>query len=288
MKKNYHILIFCLLAVFVVWLLGGTAYRWSCWPFAGLFGEIENLENVFSPVGAFFSALAAGATFFLIFWQFKEADKREEEFQVQLFENKFFQLINIHRDNVKIIYYGFTKRRRDYQYSGQQAFYAFYNMFCYTCRTISKKNFMDSSSDILISASLEKIINEQDMLFDFSSDETLKISETILCQETNYQLNMYYHSIYVVLKFIDDNVQEKSRRKRYLRIFRAQISVYEYLMIYYHAAIHKEYDNDELRFKKLIEDTGFFHNMEKHLIVDLDEHGRPFLTRYADSAFLSS
>ena len=51
-------------------------------------------------------------------------------------------------------------------------------------------------------------------------------------------------------------------------------------MIYYHAAIHKENDNDELRFKKLIEKTGFFHNMEKNLIVDLDKNGQQFLTRY--------
>lgn len=92
MKKNSHALLFCICIaiVLILWLLGGTAYRWSCWPFAGLFGEIDNLENVFSPVGAFFSALASGATFFLIYWQFKEADKRDQEFQIQLFENKFF------------------------------------------------------------------------------------------------------------------------------------------------------------------------------------------------------
>ncbi|MDU4375820.1 putative phage abortive infection protein [Bilophila wadsworthia] len=289
MKKNSHALLFCICIaiVLILWLLGGTAYRWSCWPFAGLFGEIDNLENVFSPVGAFFSALASGATFFLIYWQFKEADKRDQEFQIQLFENKFFQLINIHRDNVKNINYSFTRRERPYSYHGPQAFYAFYNMFCYICTHISQSNFMHTASDIIISSSLNKMIKESIMDFSFSSDESLKISEEILCQEIKYQLNMYYHNIYVILKYIDDNTNDEKRRKRYLRIFRSQISVYEYIMIYYHAAIHKENDNDELRFKKLIEKTGFFHNMEKNLIVDLDKNGQQFLTRYDESAFRS-
>lgn len=276
---NNHLKIFIGLIILsiIVWFIGGISFTISVYPFSGMFGEIKNLQNVFSPIATLFSAITSASTIYLLYIQINEIKNRKDEFFIQKFESKFFQLISIHIDNVKNMSYEFEKENNKYKFSGNDAFYIFYTMFHVSCYAMDKNIFREPSVSIQHSSSFESLYTESITGDKFSYDTILNISESILSQETHYKLHNYYHNVYVILKYID-TIADHIEKDTYLRFFRAQLSAYEYILIYYHALIYKDEDG-VFKFKDLIESTKFFHNIKKELIIDNE------CLRYKKTAF---
>lgn len=103
---------------------------------------------------------------------------------------------------------------------------------------------------------------------------------------SSYTINSYYHNVYTTLKMIyeDTNITYKERRY-YMRIYRSQFTHVELGIIYIHALTIK--DDNELKFKNIIEKTGFFHSFNnKPIWIKTIEEKFPEIS-YKASAFRS-
>lgn len=86
-----------------------------------------------------------------------------------------------------------------------------------------------------------------------------------------------------MLKLIDKN-NDILNSKDYLRTLRAEFTQDEFLLIYYHAYNHKDYNTHEKKFKTLIEKTCFFHSLHKPLL-DINPETNKHFDLYERSAF---
>src|ERR1700722_1553558 len=96
------VIIFCLPVLF-------TRLHWFGLDFTRT-GEIgDTLGGIMDP----FIGIIAGALTFLAFWvQFKANEQQKDDLQVERFENKFYNLIEIHRNNINEISINQSDTRR--------------------------------------------------------------------------------------------------------------------------------------------------------------------------------
>ena len=91
---------------------------------------------------------------------------------------------------------------------------------------------------------------------------------------THGTLSPLFHNVYTTLKMIHENNElTKYEKNNYFRMIRSHFSQQEFLLIYYHALVHN--DSGERKFKKLIEDTCFFHSLIKEgipILINSDDY----------------
>lgn len=101
---------------------------------------------------------------------------------------------------------------------------------------------------------------------------------------THGTLSPFFHNVYTTLKMIEDNkyltIEDKNN---YFRMIRSHFTQPEFFLIYYHALVYN--DDGERKFKKLIEDTCFFHSIiQNEIPIKINEDKYPKLG-YKLSAF---
>ena len=82
------------------------------------FAKIDELENRFAPVAAFFSGLSAIATAYLIGLQMTQNDRQERDAVRALSENQIFQMFSLRAEIIKSLAYTSMKDK----YVGKELF----------------------------------------------------------------------------------------------------------------------------------------------------------------------
>lgn len=286
---------------FGIWVFGASSLfiEMSFLPdfWLRVFRDISNLENVFSPVAAFFSGLSAFGTTILIYLQIKLNKKQEQDVRRNIFENQIGQMFLMKNEIVKSLS---IKTFSGEKYKNRQIFEFLYESIYYLL-----SRYLDSEKLKKQEISLEKfekvqklkdIVHDLDEEFGplYSDDEQgtvtitkasintiLRTIEKHLNEKFKYILSPFYHNVYTTLKMIHSNEDISDiERLNYMRMFRSQFTQHEFALIYFHALVH-----EEKKFKILIEKTCFFHSLiEGFIFIDITEKEFPQFG-YAPTAF---
>jgi hypothetical protein len=164
---------------------------------------------------------------------------QNEATKLQMFENTFFKLLEIHMLELKDLSLNVSREQSK----------LIINKLKY--------NYLTEFDNLFFGNLLGKIVIINLLKF-------FKIKFFLHYEEFNLRFEnitgIYFGQIYQILKFIDDsNIENK---QRYINIFRAQFTKDELEFLFYHClgAIGKR------KFKKLVEDYEFF----EHIILDID------------------
>ncbi|MEA4858333.1 MAG: putative phage abortive infection protein [Solidesulfovibrio sp.] len=260
-----------LLIVLVLWFLGAFLFRFSFGIFAGIFGPINDLQNVFSPVGALFTGIATWGAIYTIY-------KQVELTARQQFENIFFNLLAIHDKNSRgmlfpTIYLNSmqaekTRNNGDY-IIGKKAFILYYNLLknihqylLYSTKNSPKEgealpSVIKDDIDDLIRTSFNQ---EESSLI--KPGDIFKTAYDLYHQYTDEYYSNYARHLYHTLKHIDINNHGKITARPYVQILRAQLSIYETALLYYRALWSPDKPSPEShcsKYQLLIEASSFMH-----------------------------
>lgn len=290
------VLSICIFTLFI-WALGVILLDFPA-PnfFAKFFADREQLQNIFSPIAAFFSGLSAIATSYLIYLQMKTIEKNDIEANKLSFERQFFLMFQLRNEIVSSLRNEYPNF--DGQIEGKNNFFIFYNVLhSLFCRFFWKekltKDYIEGKypeADKIV-----QIISEQpgmrlllDVDWSTSTQRVLPIYKSIIEAASEYNSHMfspYFHNVYTTLKLINDNsTLDKQEKDNYIRLFRAQLTQHEFMLIYLHALQHVDTHEKKCKFKDLIENTCFFHSLLDEFIF-IESKDKEFELRYKRSAF---
>ncbi len=227
-------------------------------------GEIgDTIGGIMSP---FIAIVAAGLTF-LAFWiQYKANQQLRNDLKIERFENKFYEMLKLYKENVKEMSIGdkikgrkcfnsmFKELREAYRIiderydallsdkkivnsddNDRKKMEIAYQIFFHGIGDMSEKNYFDNLDET------EKKVIE-------SSKKSLKLAKGEFENSNkknpefvyNYfdgnvhRLSHYFRHLYQTIKFIcDQNFLDKDQKYSYLKTLRAQTSETEQLIIYY-------------------------------------------------------
>lgn len=300
MKTSTRLIFFTFIGLF---LIGTFLWNWELlfqkktwWMNHG--GE---LENIFSPFNAVLSGLGILGVVLSIVYQIAS-------FKTQQFENVFFNLLTIHCTNKKELKYNIpqtspmktpiffirnnpTKNAlptQEQKHNDDNPFRAYYELLNALFRALTIETI--ELEQIQVDHPALDTLN--DRIAGYRNDKghyALKPAKAIelACKTfdeiTNFALFPYFVHLYRTLKYTKDEAPRGN--KDYTKILRAQLSEYEFALLYYNALVSDDRDIDQVesKFKKLIESTTFFHTFKGR------ENGLLFsyrdLPEYHDSAF---
>lgn len=271
-----------------LWIAGAHAYRTSWWIFANFFGDVSDLQNIFAPQVALFSAvtsLVIVATFI----------SQAKQFYTQNFESDFMNMLHIHITTRSEIAYKLkrysvsTNAKSEHGTSkGPEAFIDYFNLYQVICSKFNP-NLPTGKDDYLNEELLREIEDYQGMLAENeqqTSEQTLfEIAHKTFDDITERRLWHYYKHLYRTIKFTHENAPKESRSE-YLGIIRANLSTHEHAMVYYNAPMVKDYEADgtsKPKFQLLIENTAMLHNFPKEILFDNNAAGEYALSAYENN-----
>lgn len=229
----------------------------------GTFGDF--IGGTLNPVFAFLSLLALLTTIRLQNKELKasrqelsmtrdelsrSADAQKEQsnsIKIQNFENTFFNMLNLHNENINNIH---LEKIEIYSPSKGKYVPSLYKVGDISLNRLRAKNTLNKKNAL---SKLLKIFLEYNTV-----DKDRKIEDSYYLFHKEYEniISHYFGQIYQVLKFIKESSPEKSK-KRYIEIFRAQFSVDERELLFYHCL--SEYGKK--KFKPLIEEFEFLEHL---------------------------
>lgn len=250
----------------------------------GAFGDY--FGGILNPFLAFFGLIMLLAT--LIQTQ-KELNLTRKELQkpsealktqaitqkVQRFEGTFFQLLSLHQNIVESIDLYNTKSKQTT--NGRDCFKPFYKRF--------EKIFVETVGSrvdpfFIINSHTRKatdLLNELDqevLTSQLNNIDSIKDAYDQFYIDNQAEIGHYFRSMYNIIKFINNSNSEDKRL--YTNLLRAQLSVYELLLLFYNCLS----DLGEKRFKPLVEEYALLKSLPNKLL--LDKSHRRF---YSDTAF---
>lgn len=246
-----------------IWLVGALTthgsflYSWIS------FGELEQLENTFSPVNAFFAGLSGIgliATLVLQNRQIKEAKKDAEEnnkllqkqlkdtqdrFKVERFESVFFNMLSIHKDNSKYIesINDINPILKEYQGYKEVNFSDFINLLHqsdspYKAHINNSEQALGFSCEILGIRNLiePRITNRYYIDYYLNKDDQTVFVFAVLSEHFKNTFRHYYRHLYHLIKYTDKTFDDDpDKRRLYMRIIRAQFTAAEHVALFYNA-----------------------------------------------------
>ena len=180
--------------------------------------------------------------------------------KLQMFENTFFQLIELFIKIRDDIYVEITIKQNTIEKYLESNNYEYYvnNIFLEKLRDYKE---IETKFKLISFLAIKKYLE----IYKFDCENFNKNHET--------NLRTYFSQVYQILKFINDsNIENK---QRYVNIFRAQFTKDELEFLFYHCLG----DIGKRKFKKLVEDYEFF----EHII--LNENIEKQLLEYDKNAF---
>lgn len=265
----FHIffVIILLLVSAIVCFWGGYFFNTDTDWLIILFGEKKVLSANFTPSAALFSAISAVATAYLLFIQISFSHKQKQDEQIRIFENKLFQIFSMRTEVIKSLKYddGTTIFRGidvcEVAYKMLNFYFAKYSKIDDVKYTYKYKVNDESGPEMgmLIDENGEPVV--PDLI------ELIKIILDYIDDKTRFVLYPYYHNIYITLKIIDEfPLLSEKEKKDYIRMFRSQISQFEFCLLYYHVLIHKDKNSGESKFKDFVENCAFFHTTSETML----------------------
>jgi len=179
--------------------------------------------------------------------QARQFRMQHESIKLQNFENSFFQLLNLHNQNVtqmRINVEGFGGDSREYD--GRECFRILHNL----SHTVYGSRTAEQNADI-----------------NFAAQHYMRMFEVPSYEAS---LGHYFRTLYHIIKFVNESDALKTEsaaadyknRRRYTSLVRAQLSAFELELLFYNGIS----PNGE-KFKPLIEKYGLLENFDtKHLL----------------------
>lgn len=246
-----------------IWLVGALTthgsflYSWIS------FGELEQLENTFSPVNAFFAGLSGIgliATLILQNRQIKEAKKDAEEnnkllqkqlkdtqdrFKVERFESVFFNMLSIHRKNSENIHSNGNEYVNAYEILKLKNinFEELLEIIGHSSQLTFDKAMHDGitpehyCSICMLPYYLVKEKMERYCINDyFSPNDATVLLFSIASEHFKNTFRHYYRHLYHLIKYTDKTFDDDpDKRRLYMRIIRAQFTAAEHVALFYNA-----------------------------------------------------
>jgi hypothetical protein len=217
--------------------------------------DLGNFGSYLQGSTASFWALAGVLIIFVafLFQTMQFADQRKQ-FKIQSdsisrqnFENKFFQLLNLHHKLVEDMV--------DDKATGRDCFRKWYDGQL-RCDYHAQKN------PLRLSGGGAKFTPERELAFTLERYDALY-------RGLQGDLGHYFRNLYHIIKFVDETHDiEDNLKKAYTTLVRAQLSSYEQALLFYNC-IHP---NGE-EFYILIEKYSLFHNLDESLLLDETHEG---------------
>ena len=288
MKKNENdITLYAIISAIIILILYFLNYILLKNDFnnRGTFGDMFGASN------SLFSGLALAGIIFSILLQRRELKYQRDELietrkefniqnstlKFQRFENTFFNLLNLHHQIIENIDYTDKLRKDDNRTIGGAREYEFV--------TIKGRDFFKDKFEILH----RKLEN--------TNLENTNVVYLDFYKSLQTDLGHYFRHVYRIIKFVDETefiskieLQENTKivnndmylnenykiKYKYISMFRAQLSDYELLWLFYNCISN----NGVEKFKPLIEKYSIFKNIPFDKI-----HNNELIKTYAASAF---
>ncbi|WP_241158699.1 putative phage abortive infection protein [Nitratidesulfovibrio vulgaris] len=288
----------------IIWLCGALATHHGIFNSKVSFGELEQLENTFSPVNAFFAGLSGIGIIVTLFLQQtqisgakKDAEENngrlekqltitQEQFKLERFESIFFNLLSIHNENSREIRnsnFSFISLVNDLG-SAKKGHNSLYQQI----------KSLDDAINFIPLSKKEAAKFEFDEYFN-TTDYTICIFARIYKQHKNSIMH-YYRHLYHLIKYTNKTFDDAPEKRRlYMRIIRAQFTAAEHVALFYNALYYADpEDRNEAqaagqpapegqqestttpasKFKRLIERNELLHEMDKSMLIypEIHEH----------------
>lgn len=182
-----------------------------------------------------------------------EFNQQNETLTKQQFENTFFQMISMYRDNTEKM----SADIQGKQSEGKALFHAFSKKLNEDINYFMKKRFNKNND------------NAEDKFFDSLETEKLKltINEVVTIYERRYksledEFIKYFSTITIILKLVDQaNINDKFF---YISILKSHFTKYETLVVFYQT-ISQDPKNE---FRKLVDRYSIVNDLEVKLIMN--------------------
>ena len=269
----------------ITWILGGYFFNFSDDNLIIFFGEKEFLSSTFAPIAALFSGISAIATVCLIFIQIYYANKQKLNEQVRIFENQLFQIFSMRTEIIKSLKYNDGEQ----DFKGIAVCEIAYKMLNFYFVKYSKiKNihytYKYRVKDELVT-DIEMLIDEKGKYVIPDLITLVKIILEYIDDKTRFVLYPYYHNIYITLKMIEEfPLISPEEKDSYIRIFRSQLSQFEFCLLYYHVLTHKDKHSWKSKFKNFVENCSFFHTTSETMLF-YQFNAKEFKNGYKETAF---
>lgn len=202
------------------------------------------------------------ATRFEIMIQGEQMRVQNDTLKQQRFENTFFELLKTFNDIIENIV--LFNQNSEILNSGRPAFKNFYSFFSDRVREYKIEN---QSGEVAIAYRSGDSKMRDDIIF----ETILSVAEIDTIYKDffmKYQdsIGHYFRTLYHILRYVDetDLVNDK---KKYTRIVRAQLSVYELLLLFYNCI--SSYGST--KHKPLLVEYSMFKNL-KHPLLSFGDH----------------
>lgn len=266
--------IFLLGVILVLWFLISIAFNKGLWILPDYFGCSEQLQNIFSPIGALFSGIAAWGAIYTIYKQSIISARQQ-------FESVFFHLIDIHNENRRAMRYPLKLEMGDPKeyLIGEEAFERYYfllsSVYDFAVDTAKDQSVQSKKLALSIQDEISRLYDQ-----DLKPKALFNLAYDVYKNNIDTYYSNYVRHIYHVLRFITDNSSSVCCCKPYIRIFRAQLSKYEAVLLYYRAITSPDKcssGNGKSKYQELIEESSFLHLMcddQKALLFDDNVAGK--------------
>lgn len=289
-----QVLIICAFISFLlILILRGIYYEKSTQDLASIVGGVFGTSLSFFGSILVYKALRS---------QIKANKIISNQFKIQQFESKYYEMLRLHKENVnslkveltEIEYEGTSVDKRVFELKGKEVFEIFCLEIEELFRTILPLRIHEEYSFMAAYAiffngkftdkdreyieALEKIKTRQ--LVNRKLVESYVPQGIIIHKQfvTNYQLiqghseklSQYFRHLFLTVKFVanqNEGFINYEQKREYLRILRAQLTNYEQVLMFYNwlADFGKEWENDNNHF---FTDYRMIHNVPKIFLIE--------------------
>jgi uncharacterized protein YjhX (UPF0386 family) len=223
---------------------------------AGVSNESGRIGDTFGILNSFFSALGFGAVVYTLIQQSKIVQHQEQEVRIDRFESKFFQMLSAQREIVrdidlkKNIQSKNGSPTRVITTKGRECFRIIYNE---QFKKEIRAYYIDQHGNLSTDSELLNLCTLRELIY---------IYEYKLFPKYQDDLGHYFRHLYRIVQLIDksDFVQDKTE---YIGLLRAQMSMYEHLLLFYNGL--SKYGT---KFKPLIEKYSVLESISEGYLIN--------------------
>jgi len=288
-----QVLIICAFISFLlILILRGIYYEKSTQDLATIVG------GVFGTSLSFFGSI-------LVYKALKSQIKANKiitnQFKIQQFESKYYEMLRLHKENVnnlkveltEIEYEGIGEKKRVFELKGNEVF----EIFCLEIEELFKNilphrrdenysfiaayaiffngKFTDNDEQYvkaLANIKTRRLLNRKlvdPYIMDGIFINKLFVTNYELMQGHSEKLSQYFRHLFLTVKFVanqNENFINYEEKRDYLRILRAQLTNYEQVLIYYNwlSGFGKEWENNNNTF---FTDYRMIHNVFRVFLI---------------------
>lgn len=248
----YFIILVGFIAIIILpWALTREFWSFIDYKQTGAIGDTIN-----GIAGPFITLTAAILTFFAFYMQVKANKMVQSQFERNKFENQFFEMLKIHKENSNIINSTHQESEVGIGFADEQAHLHWLETrekekgFIFLVKRINKKYNKKKNEN----KSIDKYIDFNSVYSNLWEDS----------------FGHYFRHLFLIVKFVvskQESFLTYEEKREYLRILRASLSTYEQVFLYYNwlSDYGKQWENDKNHF---FTDYRMIHNINPAIILN--------------------